>query len=324
MIFENIEFHNVEELVPVEGGYLMQRLPESVRQSINGMAQGMCQLASGVELRFKITGDEASVILSAGGTDEANVAYIYFGSIQGGWMLSSKVIYSTQTRIKIQKPENMQELKALSDQCGLGFNPEVVRIVLPYGRVVYHGVEGEVIPPEKCDKPKKTYLAYGSSITHGSLALASPYTYPFRVAQRLNCDYINLGLAGSARMERSLAEYIVSRKDWDFASIEMGINMLGSPAEEFEKAVSEFVDVLSKDPRPIYATSLYGFNGGGQQKGEEFREIVRRLTNGKLIYIDGLEFLNDPAFIAHDMVHPSLEGMECITNKWCEILKKEA
>lgn len=323
MIYDNIEFHNVEELVPTQNGCLLQRLPQAVRESLSPMGQGMAALASGCELRFKLCGESATVTLSAANSEEANVAFIYFGSIQGGWMLSSKILYSHETKLVIKKPDNMPKLKEISLKSGLGFSPEVVRIVLPYGRVMYHGVEGDVVPPEKEDKPKKTYLAYGSSITHGSLALGAPYTYPFRVSQRLKCDYINLGLAGSARMEKEMAEYIVSRKDWDFASVEMGINMLGSPVDEFERAVCEFVNIISQDPRPIYATSLYGFNGGGQEKGNEFREIVKKHAKGKLIYIDGLEFLNNEAFIAHDMVHPSLEGMESIANKWCEVLRNE-
>lgn len=324
MIFDNIDFHNVSQLNKSEKGYLIQRLPESLCQEANPKLTWPSQLASGCELRFKIKGDEATIILNSDFAEEATTAYIYFGGIQGGWMLSSKVIFPYETKITIKKPENMAELKKLSIENGLGFDPEVVRIVLPYGRIYYVGVEGEVEPPEKSDLPSKTYLAYGSSITHGSLALASPYTYPFRVAQRLGCDYINMGFAGSARMEKEIAEYIVARKDWDFASLEMGINALDMSCEEFEKRVREFVDILASDPRPIYATCIYHFNGGGQEKGNQFREIVRKCTEGKLNYTNGLEFLNNPAFIAHDMVHPSLEGIESIANKWYEILKNEA
>lgn len=247
MIKYNILFHNVAELENSEKGYIMWRLPKKIRDQINdGAGKVMSCYGTGVELRFKMKGDSVTLILSAEETMEANVAYIYYGSIQGGWQNSSKVILNEPTRITIQKPENQEFLKKLSEENNLPFSPEVVRLVIPYGKIYYLGVEGEVEPPLKEELPAKTYLAYGSSITHGSLALAMPYSYPFRIAQRMGCDYLNLGFAGSAQMEKVMAEYIVSLKNWDFATVEMGINMIREEhtIEAFEKNIDEFTAVL--------------------------------------------------------------------------------
>ncbi len=57
-------------------------------------------------------------------------------------------------------------------------------------------MKGKVEPPRSGDLPEKTYLAYGSSITHGSLGLIQPDSYAFRIAQQLGTDYLNLGFAG--------------------------------------------------------------------------------------------------------------------------------
>lgn len=324
MVFDNIEFHNVEEMEKCEEGYLLWRLPANVRRSINEGARTLTSsYGTGVELRFKIKGDAVTIVLSAEDAAEANVAYIYYGSIQGGWQNSSKVILSEPTRITIQKPENLSFLKDLSVKNNLSFSPEVVRVVLPYGRIHYWGVEGEVEVPCSRDIPKKTYLAYGSSITHGSLALAMPYSYPFRIGQKLGCDYLNLGFAGSAQMEKTMAEYIVSRKDWDFATVEMGINMVGEQhsIEVFEKSVDEFTRVLATDFRPIFATSLYGFSDPKiMERGKEYRRIVERYAKDRLIFVDGLKLLDNAAYISQDMVHPSLEGVESIVNNWCRIM----
>ncbi len=187
------------------------------------------------------------------------------------------------------------------------------------------GAEGDIELPSSIDMPEMTYLAYGSSITHGSLALAAPYTYPFRIAGKLKCDYLNLGFAGSAYLEKSIAEYLVSRKDWDFASVEMGINMIGKAftIEFFEEQVKEFVNVLAADHRPVFATSIFGFNGTGQDKAEKFREIVRKHAEGRLIFTDGLELLNNPTYISQDLTHPSLEGVEEIVKNWSVVMKSE-
>lgn len=326
MIFDNILFHNVEEMELTEHGYLMSRVPNYVREQLNETAKNSASRGgTGVELRFKLKGDSATVILETAKISEmeAPVAYIYYGSIQGGWELSSRALVKGQNRIEIKKPNNMEFLKALSKEKGLPFNPEVVRVILPYSRTYYVGIEGEVEPPVKEDLPSKTYLAYGSSITHGSLALGTTYTYPFRLAQRLGCDYINLGMAGSAQMEQAMAEYIVSRKDWDFATVEMGINMLEMDEELFESRVDTFTDILSEEKRPIVATSIYGFsNPNGQKTGERFREIVKTYAGKRMRYVDGLEILNNPIYISQDMVHPSLEGIAEIVNNWYRILSE--
>lgn len=147
-------------------------------------------------------------------SEKASVACIYFGSFQGGWEYSTKVLYDQPTKIHIEYPTGMERLKEIAKSEGHGFSPDVVRIVLPYTNCYYLGIEGKVIPPDKEDTPAKTYLAYGSSITHGSLGLLQPYSYPFRISQKLNTDYLNMGFAGCALMEENMAKYIVSRKDY--------------------------------------------------------------------------------------------------------------
>jgi len=39
--------------------------------------------------------------------------------------------------------------------------------------------------------------------------------------------------------------------------------------------------------------------------------------------VDGLDLLNNPAMLAQDEVHPTLEGIEQIAQRWAELLKKE-
>lgn len=324
MIFDNIAFHNVEELVACKKGYRLWRLPKYVRKNINETAGKITSgYATGVELRFKLKSDKATLFLSAENMTEATVAHIYYGSIQGGWTDSTRVILTQKTTVEIRKPDNLEILKQISSDQNLPFDPEVIRVILPYDTIYYHGIEGEVEPPTKEELPEKTYLAYGSSITHGSLALGAPYTYPFRLSQKLGCDYINLGFAGSAHMEKAMAKYIVSRKDWNFATVEMGINMLGMDIELFEKNIDAFTQVLSEDPRPVFATNIYGYSDPStQEDGVKKRAIVEKYAKERLIFTSGLEFLDNPAYIAQDMLHPSLEGIERIREKWYEILKE--
>lgn len=322
MIFQNIDFHNVAEMTREEDGWKMWRIPQSVRERMNdGLRNRTAAYSTGVELRFRLVDESADIDLCALPAEEAQVAYIFYGSIQGGWQHSSRIIGTERTRLHVERPANSEALKRISQEMGLPFDPEVIRIVLPYGTCLYLGVQGAVEQPRAEDLPGQVYLAYGSSITHGSLALAGPYTYPFRVAQKLKCDYLNLGFAGTAYLEREMAEYIVSRKDWDFATFEMGINMLeGFTEEQFETRVREFTDVLASEKRMVCLTSIYGYTGENQEKAQRFREIVRHYAQGRFPFLDGLELLDHPAFVSQDQVHPTLEGIEQIASGWSEFL----
>lgn len=108
--------------------------------------------------------------------DFHNVAEI--APFEDGWQQSSFIIRNDATDITISKPDNLAQMKQISADAHLPFSPEVVQLVLPYGNIIFHGIEGEVTPPTADFLPNHTLLCYGSSITHGSLALASPYTYP--------------------------------------------------------------------------------------------------------------------------------------------------
>jgi len=132
---------------------------------------------------------------------------------------------------------------------------------------------------------------------------------------QLGCDYLNCGFAGTALCDPVIAEWIVSRRDWHFASLEMGINMLGMEEREFEQRIDAFTGILADDGRPVFATSIFR-TGADSEKHARFRTIVRRYAEPRLHFIDGLDLLENPSFISQDMVHPSLEGISQITERW--------
>lgn len=325
MIFQQIDFHNVDDITPFEEGYMLWRLPREMRPQLNErLGTHVSRFNSGVELRFRMKGDGVTLLLRSFPMEEAQVAHIYYGSFQGGWDKSARMIGTDVTRIHIPAVSNLEELRRLTREHHLPFSPDVVRVVLPYGTSVYVGCEGDVEPPRPEDLPDKTYLAYGSSITHGSLALDTPHTYPFRIAQLLGTDCLNKGFAGCAHAEKCIAEAIVARKDWDFCSVELGINMLGCfEPDAFEQRIDDFTAVLAADPRPVFATSIFGYNSSTQERGALYRDIVRKYAAQRLIFIDGLDLLNDPRYISQDMVHPSAEGQEQIARRWAAFMQEK-
>lgn len=327
MIFDQMEFHNVEAMVWEEDGYKMSRLPRDVAKQLDqGIRDNTSFFSTGVEVRFRLTGEEVKLHFRATPDEEAQTALIFYGSIQGGWQYSAKAIGEKETVITVKYPEELGKLEAISKQAKLPFSPRMVRILLPYGTCHYLGKEGDTEPPHKSDAPGECYLAYGSSITHGGMALMTPWTYPFQIACKFGMDYINQGYAGSAFMEKPMAEYIVSRKDWTFASVEMGINMLNNPLSDaaYEQRIKEFIEILAADSRPVFVTDIFTHNGEKQERTELFRDIVRKHAEGtNLIYTPGKQLLCNPEYISADMTHPTREGIAQIAERWSEIMQRQ-
>ncbi len=59
-------------------------------------------------------------------------------------------------------------------------------------------------------KNKNKIVYYGSSITQGACATRPGNTYESIISRKFDCDYINLGFAGSAIAQIEIAEYIKS------------------------------------------------------------------------------------------------------------------
>ena len=85
MIYDEIDFHNVEEMMKTESGWRLSRLPLHTAQRLDEKIRGSrIYMSTGVELRFRMPKGEATLHLRADANEEVQTALIYFGSIQGG------------------------------------------------------------------------------------------------------------------------------------------------------------------------------------------------------------------------------------------------
>ena len=324
MIAFGMELHNVAELAQRENGFALPRLDAAVRAGLDTDAGRDCVfLTSGSELRFRMVSDTVRLYLHMEDTTEGLPANIYYGCFQGPWAQSAKAIGRESTCLTIEKPKNLEHLLPIAEAQGHPFSPELVRILLPCCKCVLERVEGEILPPRPGDTPAKTLLTYGSSITHGSLAMGAPHTYAYKLATGLGFDLLNLGMAGCCRLEESVLRRIFSSDDWDMATVEIGINMLGDFDDDaFRARVRRFADLAEADPRPVYVTSIFRCINEGD-KLPRFRRIVREEISGRLPFTDGTDLLDDPAMVAADLVHPSLEGHITIADRWLARIRAE-
>ncbi|WP_159887313.1 GDSL-type esterase/lipase family protein [Paenibacillus puerhi] len=334
-VFKGITFHNVDQLVPFEGGgWTLSRVPAHVREELNEAARvDRAVNTCGVELRFIMRSERATFTLRR---DEArpnssHAAEIYYGQFQAPYTVTPRMIGTEPTTITIERPDT-KKLSSLHRERGFIFDPDVIRIVLPYDwKIIFIDAEGDLVPPKPEQLPKRRYLAYGSSITHGGDAVRPTGSYAMRIADLLGVDLLNKGFAGSAYMDPALGLHIAERDDWDFASLEMGINVIGLwTAEVFESRMRDFLAAIlgGKRNRLLFVTDLFLCNRDldGLDRIVAYRKAVRRavedLGDSRTVYTPGTELLRSVTELSADLVHPSAAGQEAIALRWSDLMRR--
>lgn len=319
MIYKNVEIFNVAELTKGEYGMQTHRFPTSVEAALSEKGKEVNKSASGVEIRFRMLGDSVKLRLSLGSN-----AYLYRGSVLGGWQdFSYQIAGHGGSEIVIERMKNPERYWAVTESGNYPFSPEVVRIVCNNGTLQIIDVEGECEPPSAADLPKRTYLAYGSSITSGSLSLTKPSSFVSMVGEHFRTDVRNLGLAGAALVEKEVADHIAemgARGEWDFATLCMGINCLTLPDEEIYRRVSYMIETVAgaNPDKHIFCISPLYSNvdlNGGPSPGRWRRiigELVEKYNSDKVHYINGLTLMDGAWGLSGDFVHPAPMGVRAI------------
>ena len=330
MIYKNIELYNVSELCQGRAGMQPLRIPEEVAKKCGEHIINASRAMSGVELRFNLEGDEAEITLCTLAENTSTVACLYHGNIASGWQDVVFRIYSEPTTIKIKKHPNLDTMREIDKVCNNSYDSSLVRLLFPIPGIEIIDIKGKVSPPKAEQTPSLTYLAYGSSITHGSLGILPMNTYAYLTAEALSSQLVNLGVAGSAFMDDAMADFVASR-DFSFATLEMGINVINKiSTEEYDKRVRNFITkVASSHPRQkIFCIDMVysEFDLKGDIKAAEFRKAlktaVEELRFDNTVYINGLTLMDSPKGLSADLVHPSVWGCREIAQNLCKIIKK--
>ena len=327
MIYRNVELHNVAELLPAEdgNGKLISRIPNRLRLTLNPNAKLRALYPAGCEIRFNLEDDSARIVLSS---EEPSIVEVFQGNFQISW----HIIGTRPTEIKVTLPQNIDFLEKVTKEKHLPFDAHLTRVILPYApRTRILSIEGKTSPPRRNQTPKKRYLAYGSSITHGARSYRPTGSYAMRTAQHLGVDLLNLGFGGGAHCEPQIADYIAEREDWDFSTLEMGINMVTRfSTKEFQKRVEYLVEKIANahPDKWVFCIDLFTFAADfdpSAKKHKEFRRIVRETVENldmpKLVHIDGRTLLKDVSGLTFDLVHPAPSGMEEIAVNLSNIIQ---
>ncbi len=330
MIYKNIEFHNVDELTPLDdGSMLMHRAPLSVEKHLmkqDGNTQNMRGV--GVELRFVMKSDKVKLRFKVISGEPILPVSIFCGDL----------VYSTNNYVTHDVTEFEIDFSGNPTQYGKPaynyFNPRfdlsVIRVVLDNDRsvVAFCGIDGEVEVPTANLLPSKKMLAYGSSITSGVGAIRFEDGYSARTAYKLGVDIICKGYPGSCCIQHEMADYL-AQQEFDFALFELGVNILDIPVKEFGELVTYFLNTIApkhKDKKLFLISPFFMFDDLEPEKPaalfrREFVRVVNELKYPNVVYIDGLTLLGSPQYLMVDCIHPDPIGHEIIANRLTEIIK---
>lgn len=329
MIFKSIDIHGCSALEELpNGAYGTLRVPVAVEEHLSKNGQAQNRNSTGIEFRFVIKEGSAKFRFSyPEGT--FGMLTVYHGEFVADWPETTKIL-SGECEVTIPKSNNLPILRKLAEEHGHRFSPDVIRLVFTV-RPLLVEVEGAIELPSEEMLPKKKYLAYGSSITHGSIALHSYYHYVERVAANLSADVLNLGFAGSALLEKEMADFIADECDFDFATLELGVNLLllGHTPEDYEERVRYFLRrVAEAHPNAkIFAIDIYTCksdiisNGAAERYREILRSVLKEFNLPNVVYVNGKTVLRSPDKLTTGLVHPNPDGIMEMSENLTKIIK---
>lgn len=171
---------------------------------------------------------------------------------------------------------------------------------------------------------------YGSSITQGGFVSRPGNAYSGTISRMLDCNFVNLGFAGSALGETSIAEYI--------AGLDMSVFVYdydyNAPTPEHLAATHYpmYKKIREKQPElPIICVSrpnYYSDVADSEARRQIIIETVRQAEaegDRNIYFVDGREF-GEEFGMSEDMtvdgVHPNDFGHFCMARAIGEIIKK--
>ena len=273
------------------------RMDEEVAKTVNEYTAIRIFSGAGVRVRFKTNSKRIKIkaVVESNGIDWA----IPLSGSCGIDVMAGNG--KEQRRIGLLNPTNYgitEFEKTLTKDAKM----ETVSLLLPRNEPVLDieisiDDDAEIAPPDPY-KYEKPIVFYGSSITEGGCASSVSKCYTSIVTRWLDTEYLNLGISGNAKGERTMAEYI---KDLDMSAFVMDYDH-NAPTPEHLYATHEpfFKIIREANPAlPVVFMTKPDFDSDIEDSTKR-RAIIKRtyenaLANGdrNVYFIDGKTYFGD-------------------------------
>lgn len=184
---------------------------------------------------------------------------------------------------------------------------------------------------------KKRVLLYGSSIVQGSSASRPGMAYPSRLARQTGIDFLNLGMGGSAKMEKEVADMITTFQAEAFV-LDCVPNTAPALIQKRTAYLVESIRKANPDAPIIVMQSVFRERGhfnlpSGKRVRQQNEYIAQEVEKLRKKGVKNLYFITSEDFLGHDHegtsdgTHPNDLGfdrmIQVIKPKLIEILGEE-
>lgn len=327
MIYQNIEFFNVEQISDHQlmSGKVLRRYPNETILKLDSdeLKTGpfAASYSNECEMQFVTTRKTFKIYLSAMECDGKINIYqgdYYYGTydITHGKINCIDVVISE----RLFQPEEMGEINR--------FNKSVWRVVfLKRFTAIFHGIDvanNPIRPPKKDELPEKTFLMYGSSISFGATSgKSSDLSFPQVAARTLGYQVMNKSMPGSCFCEKDVTDMLVKCSDVDFFIYEIGGNMRNRySVEEFSERFKYLMDETRRlhPNKMIIAIDVFWTLRHIPFEEKEkvnkvidgydlaMKEYINNSGDKNMVLLDSKVILPDYSLLCADMLHPSAYG----------------
>lgn len=277
-------------------GYLI-RMDEEVAKTVNEYTAIRIYSGAGVRVRFK-TDSENITIKAKVKSNTVDWAIPLSGSCGIDVMIGCG---REQKRLGILNATDYGVLE-LEKTFKKSKNMDTVSLLMPRNEPV-EDIEilidenAQMLPPDPY-KHEKPIVFYGSSITEGGAASSVSKSYVSIVTRWLDTEYLNLGISGNAKGEKTMAEYI---KNLDMSIFVMDYDHNAPTPEHLEATHEPFFKIIreANPTLPIVMMSKPDFDDDVENNTLR-REIIRKTHENALscgdknvYFIDGEAYFGD-------------------------------
>ncbi|MFG6403695.1 GDSL-type esterase/lipase family protein [Microbacterium sp. P04] len=247
----------IAELEPTPRGLAPHRLPEWVRRQFpDPQLLGVEAQPSGVRVAFTTTATHVELVSQSSrvvyrGTDRprGRVDVVVDGALYARDELTGGD--SVEVDLQTGATEAHAGPPHVTTVTDLAPGAKTVELWLPHNETLALVELRTDAPVEPALADRPLWVHHGSSISHGSNALAPTEIWPVVAAQAGGVELRNLGLGGSAMVDPFLAR-VIRDAPADVISVKLGINVVNFDAmrmRAFVPAVHGFLDTI-RDGHP--------------------------------------------------------------------------
>ena len=326
---EGLTFYDIDEApFKIHGVYRegdrYVRMPREFAESVNDSIKWLNGHTTGGRIRFVTDSPYIAVKVVVSGASK--FSFFSLTGIMGCDVYSGKQYYGTiipplDTETEYENIINIPD----AAEREYTINMPIYSCV----HKVYIGIkEGSVLKAAADYKNTKPIVFYGSSVAQGGCASRPGNTYPSIISRELDSDFINLGLAGSAKGEQEIANYIAKL---DMSAFCYDYDYNADSLEHYKATHEKFFKIIraAQPDLPIIMTTRpkKHITDGEQARIDVMLETYNNAVasgDKNVYYIKGTDLLDDA--IAESALiencHPNDCGFASIARVYANKLKE--